>query len=371
MGEPCFSLFLRGMMNKKKWIFVGMLLIMAIFIHLFSANPFVTEHYYSTGLYPYMATFFRLITGWLPFSLGDLLYGIIVIWLLWKTVKGLKTMFNKQFTWQYLLKRLSASVIVLLIIYIAFNLLWGINYNRQGIATQLGLTMEKYSPQELKTLNSILLQKVNENKAAILKDGTIALKSNEIFKRSAAAYTEVNKKYAFLQYYSASVKTSLWGWLGNYVGFTGYYNPFTGEAQVNTLVPKFLQPYTTCHEIAHQLGYAKENEANFVGYLAATASKDTLFRYSAYVDLFLYAERNLYSIDSTAAKSLAHQLSPAVKADLKELSDFNRRHQNPVEPVIRWMYGKYLESNQQPSGVLSYDEVTGFLIAYFKKYGEL
>jgi hypothetical protein len=79
----------------------------------------------------------------------------------------------------------------------------------------------------------------------------------------------------------------LWGWLGNYVGFTGYYNPFTGEAQVNTTVPKFLQPFTASHEVAHQLGYAKEMEANFVGYLAASHSTDTLFRYSVYLDLFL------------------------------------------------------------------------------------
>jgi hypothetical protein len=76
-------------------------------------------------------------------------------------------------------------------------------------------------------------------------------------------------------------------------------------------------------------------------------------------------------VDSTTAKTLAHQLIPPVKNDLKELSDFNRRHQNPFEPVIRWMYGKYLQSNQQPSGVMSYDEVTGLLIAYYKKYGSI
>ena len=108
-----------------------------------------------------------------------------------------------------------------------------------------------------------------------------------------------------------------------------------------------------------------------MGYLAASSSKDSLFLYSVYLDLFLYADRNLYSVDSAAAKSFAHQLLPEVKTDLKEVSDFNRRHRNPVEPVIRWLYGKYLQSNQQPSGVLSYDEVTGFLIAYYKKYGTL
>ncbi len=69
----------------------------------------------------------------------------------------------------------------------------------------------------------------------------------------------------------------MYSYLGNYLGFTGYYNPFTGEAQVNTTVPLFVQPFTTCHEIGHQLGYAKENEANFAGYLAAKSSPDAGF----------------------------------------------------------------------------------------------
>ena len=359
------------MKNKKKLIFVGVLLVLVLFIRLFSSHPILTEHYYATGLYPYISTFLRWITGWVPFSLGDICYGAIVMWLLWKVARGFKVLFKKQLNWPYLLKKLSAFAIMVLIIYIVFNLFWGINYNRQGIAKELGLTMEKYSAQDLTTLNNILLQKINNSKAAVVRNGQKLLTSNEIFKQSEAAYSAVNKKYTFLHYSSPSVKTSLWGWLGNYIGFTGYYNPFTGEAQVNTTVPKFLQPYTTCHEIAHQLGYAKENEANFVGYLAATSSKDSSFLYSAYLDLFLYADKNLYSVDSSAAKLLAYQLLPSVKADLKELSDFYRKHQNPVEPVIRWMYGKYLESNQQPSGVLTYNEVTGFLIAYYKKYGKL
>jgi hypothetical protein len=359
------------MINKKKWIFVATLLLLVIFIRLFSANIIVAEQYYSTGFYPYVSSFFRWAFGWLPFSLGDVLYGLAAIWLLWKTVLGLIALYKKQLTWQFFFKKLSKTVIALLIIYVVFNVLWGINYNRKGIATQLDLKMEKYSPAELKTVCSILMQKVNENKDAIIKQGSVRLPSHEIFKRSTEAYALVSDKYPFLQYNPASVKTSLWGWLGNYIGFTGYYNPFTGEAQVNTTVPKFLQPYTTCHEIAHQLGYAKEKEANFVGYLAAAASKDSIFLYSVYLDLFLYADRNLYSIDTAAAKSLANQLLPPVKADLKELNDFYLKHQNPVEPVIRWMYGKYLQSNQQPSGVLSYDEVTGFVIAYYKKYHEL
>ena len=178
-------------------------------------------------------------------------------------------------------------------------------------------------------------------------------------------------KYPFLKYNPPSIKSSLWGWLGNYVGFLGYYNPFTGEGQVNTTVPSFVQPFTNCHEIAHQLGYAKESEANFVGYLAASNSKDPDFQYSAYLELFIYANSNLFYTDSLAAKEFGKKLLPAVKSDLKNLRQFYKRHRNPVEPIVRWVYGVYLQNNQQPSGILSYEEVTSFVIAYYKKFGKL
>ena len=366
-----FLLFLATMKRKYRPVLITALLAIALLIHFFSGDPQRVEGYYSTGIYMYISTGMRFLFGWLPFSLGDLLYGFFISWIGWRIVKGVKLLFTKRLSKPALTHFLIRIFIQALFIYIFFNLFWGINYNRKGIASQLGLQMAKYSPTELVEINGVLLKKVNESRKALLPEDSGHIRNKQIFKGALDAYKELNKQYVFLQYYPTSVKSSIWGWLGNYTGFLGYYNPFTGEAQVNTTVPKFSQPYTTCHEIAHQLGYAKENEANFVGYLAAAASRDTFFHYSVYLDLFLYADRNLFSADSAAAKSFAKQLIPEVKADLKEWSDFNDRHRNPAEPVIRWMYGKYLQSNQQPLGVLSYDEVTGFLIAYYKKYGRL
>ena len=94
----------------------------------------------------------------------------------------------------------------------------------------------------------------------------------------------------------------LTGVAGNYLGFLGYYNPFTGEAQVNTKVPAFIIPFTTCHEIAHQFGFASESEASFVGYLVIRSGNSPVFKYSAYFDLFGFANGELYSRDSVAAK---------------------------------------------------------------------
>ena len=359
------------MISKKKWLALALLFSTAIIIRFISLHPLLVENYYSTGIYPQISNVLKYIFGWLPFSIGDIIYGAIIIWLLAKISRALKKIFRKEYSQAYLKTKIYSFVITLLLIYISFNLLWGFNYNRKGITYQLGIKKEKYSTQDLILIDSMLVAKVNESKSSLVRQNKKYLTTKETFDAVAKAYSGISSKYPWLAYQPQSAKTSLWGLAGNYLGFMGYYNPFTGEAQLNTTVPKFVQPFIACHEVAHQLGYAKENEANFVGYLAASASTDTLFHYSVYLDLYMYAQHNLFMLDSVKAKYFSKQLIPSVKTDLKELKTFAEAHQSPLEPVFKWIYGKYLEKNEQPSGLLSYDEVTGFLIAYYKKFGSI
>jgi hypothetical protein len=359
------------MRGRKFGFKVSILLILAILIHLFSCNEIWVEYYYSTGIFPYISNFLKYFNSIFPFSLGDILYGIVFLWLFALLIRLFQGVYRHTIRKDDLKIFAKNSLLIILGIYIAFNLLWGINYNRKGIAYQLGFTLQKYSTNELEQLNAMLVQKVNESKLIVLKNKQ-RYTNKKIFSESGEAYKEVAKNYPFLKYnYSGSVKSSMWGWLGNYSGFLGYYNPFTGEAQVNTTIPDYIQAFTTCHEIAHQLGYAKEDEANFVGYLASVSSRDTFFRYSVYLDMLVYANRNLYAADSSAARNFAKQLLPEVRTDLMNWRKFLHEHQSPVEPIVRWIYGKYLQGNQQPAGVYSYDEVSGFLIGYYKKFGKI
>ena len=358
----------------KKGIIAAFLLLTAVFIHWYSGNENRVESGYSSHLSPWISGSLRQMLGWLPFSLGDLFYGLLVIWLVWKFFRFLVRIFKKGHVpsrKEYLISSLYKTFVFCSCMYIGFNVLWGINYNRRGIATQLGLEMTPYTQADLEKINYLLLDKVNESKKSLVRTAFQYPGNRELFKMVDQSYNELSNKFPYLQYNHVSLKSSMWGWLGNYTGFTGYYNPFTGEAQVNTTVPKFLHPFIACHEVGHQLGYAKEMEANFVGYLAASSSKDTLLHYSVYLDLFTYANRNLFVLDSVAAKNCRKALDTTVKADIKEWILFNRRHQSPVEPIIRWIYGKYLENNKQPQGLLSYDEVTAFIIAYYKKFGKI
>ena len=358
--------------NMKRQLRITLPLLAVVFlIRLAAADQLLVEKYYSNAVYPEISNLLKFSFGWLPFSLGDILYGLFGGWLLYKITRLIILLFRRKYNWQLFWKLLGKVLMLALVVYILFNGLWGLNYNRKGIAAQLGIEMAKYSKQDLITIDSLLLEKANASKQVLIRNDAGKKSTSQIFGHAKTAYQNLAVQYPFCTYKPSSVKSSAWNWLGNYAGFTGYYNPFTGEAQVNTTVPGFLQPFITCHEIAHQLGYAKENEANFVGYLAAVSATDTAFHYSVYLDLFLYAQRNLYGVDSITAKSFYKKRSPAIKADLTEWRNFNERHKSPLEPVFNWVYGKYLKNNEQPSGVLSYDEVTGFLIAYYKKFGKL
>lgn len=363
-----------AMKTGKRGKIVAGLLLVIIIIKLYVLNTERVETGYSMQFFKHFSAVLRSITGIFSFSIGDVMYAVFVVWLLFQLFrmvrflvssanKGLKRTYTKRLLYSWLVWGAS--------LYIVFNLFWGINYNRKGIASQMGLKKITYTAAELKLLNQMLLVKVNSSKQVWMQTGLAYPSDKALFAQASDAYDSLQKSYPFLNYKPVSLKTSLWGWLGNYASFTGYYNPFTGEAQVNTTVPKFLQPFTSCHEIAHQLGYAKENEANFVGYLAVKSSKKPLFEYSVYLDLFLYANRNLYETDSIAAKILKSQLSLPVKEDLKEWRKFNQHHRGFFEPMITWAYGKFLENNEQPQGILSYDAVTGFLIAYYRKFGEI
>ena len=366
---------------RRSLIFTLVLAAIAVFIHLYSINSTRVENEYAAAIYPAFSRILRYLFGWLPFSMGDILYGLVILWLICKVValfipqrgdkEKLLTKIRRKFTLHNFATKGLKGLRILLITYILFNGFWGINYNRIGIASQLHLKLDKYSLQDLKILNGLLLQKTNAAKEDLVKANISYPSNNQLFLKVQDAYQQAQKVYPFLNYQPVSLKPSLWSWVGNYMGFTGYYNPFTGEAQVNTLVPKFLQPFTSCHEVAHQLGYAKEMEANFVAYLSASASQDTLLHYSVYLDLFIYSNRNLFETDSTAAMEFRQQLIPEVITDLKEWRAFNKKYRNPIEPVFRWVYGVYLKQNQQPQGVLSYDEVTAFMIAYYKKYGKI
>ncbi|HEX4851075.1 MAG TPA: DUF3810 domain-containing protein, partial [Puia sp.] len=304
-----------------------------------------------------------------PFSVGDILYIVAAVMLVIGLVSFFKRILNKELTRAYFI-RLGSSILQLaLYVYIVFNLFWGLNYDRKGIAYQLELEVKPYTTSDLCDLVQMVVKRLNTLDSVSRIERPQLKEKSFLFASSVESYKILSDHDLIFTYPSPSVKPSIFSYLGNYLGFTGYYNPFSGEAQVNTTVPVYIQPFTTCHEIGHQLGYAKENEANFAGYLSGKSSTNMAFRYSVYFDVYLYAASQLYVRDSSLAISFRDQLRPGVRKDFRDLRQFFTMYESPLEPYIRRLYGRYLKANNQPQGLLTYDEVVAWLVAYSKRYG--
>lgn len=354
-------------MKSRGWILV---ILLSILIKWASWYPGWVERNYSLGLYPWIAKIQRVLFGWLPFSLGDLFYAFLVLVILYKSFHLSRTIYRRKMNRQYFIRGLRQVIFFFLFLYVTFNLLWGLNYNRRGIAYQLNLDVKQYSIEDLDTLTRALHTKVNYYAGMVTESKRDSIDRKRILFRGAVkAYKAASKQYSFLDYVPRSLKPSLYSYLGNYLGFQGYYNPFTGEGQVNTTVPRFLEPFVTAHEIAHQLGYARENEANFVGYIACRYYEDPSFRYSVYYDMYNYAVGEVFRRDTVLGRRFQDSLHRQVREDQEAFRDFYRRYKNPIEPIVMWGYGQFLKANNQPAGKRSYNEVVAWLIAYYKRYG--
>lgn len=354
--------------GRLHWWLAGLT---ALGIKLFSLFPDAVETYYSNGVYPWFSRVQRYLFGRLPFSIGDCLYALLILFLLYLVFQFLQRSARSGVVLQTGRQLLSPVFIFFLYVYIAFNLLWGLNYNRRGITHQLGIDGVEVKDNDIVTLMQQLAIRVNELDSLGKMYRPQLGHTKTLFGGSLQAYGRLASADGRFQYASPSLKASLFHALGNYLGYTGYYNPFTGEAQVNRAVPLFVQPFTSCHEIGHQLGYARENEANFAGYLAAKASPDPAFRYSVYFELYAYGRPYLHRIDSLLLKRLDQALRPGVKQDRVELERFYQAHQNPLERLIDRIYNQYLKANEQPEGKVTYSRVVLWLAAYHKKYGTL
>lgn len=162
-----------------------------------------------------------------------------------------------------------------------------------------------------------------------------------------------------------SVKPSLYSKLLTYMGYSGYLNPFTNEAQVNRKMIGYSVPITVCHEIAHQMGYAAEEEANYLGYLAALKTDNPYFKYSAELFALRYFLNEVAQVAPTEYESLHSQIHKGIFENYKEVRLFWQQYENKAEPVFKASYDAFLKANKQSQGINSYDLVVGLLIPHY------
>lgn len=348
------------------WIPVFLIL----WIKFLTAQPAWAEFYYARTIYPPFAVGMRYLFGWIPFSLGDLLYLLVGIRIVARLFRWIFRLKSKQLPSGWGISFFKRLVFSLLWIYSIFYGFWAINYYREGAASVVNVVVKPYTTQELTQVMDTILVRLNHEAGMVDTTHRDSVKTMSVFRKMVQeSYDQLGKKMPAFVVKGMSLKGSFFGRLGNYAGFSGYLNPFTHEAQINRTIPLFYQPAVACHEVAHQLGYSSENEANFVGYLSCKSSSSNVFRYSIYYDVFYYGLRELRRRDTALVTQYTQKLHPRVQQDRQQYRAFLKKYDSALEPVVNLFYDAYLRANEQSGGIESYDEVVGLLVAYARRYG--
>ncbi|HLS29859.1 MAG TPA: DUF3810 domain-containing protein [Flavobacteriaceae bacterium] len=332
-------------------------------IQLLANYPEWVEKYYSQSLFQKIAEVERFLFGSIPFSIGDLLYVFFGVAIIYWLLRRIKTGFKHPQQWG--LKLIAA----LSILYFCFHVLWGINYYRLPLHQSLSLQQE-YEYEELLSLTKTLIHKSNALQEHLTEDQSqpvnFSFSFQEMKKLSVQGYDLVDDKHPYLNYNFSSVKKSLLSYPLTYMGFSGYLNPLTNEAQINYKLPRFKFPTLITHEMAHQIGYAKENEANFMAALATINHPNPYFSYAGYTFALQYCIADVARHNPKDAKRLVEKINSGVRKNYQESYDFWEKYENPLEPFFKLFYGNYLKVNQQPEGMQSYHYVVGLLVNYYQ-----
>lgn len=352
--------------KKTKTIIALALPLQILLVKWMGSCPAFVEKYYSNGLYPYISRFFRILFGWIPFSIGDLLYIVLAVLAIRYIYRHRKSIMAKPIAF------FRNSTALLSIIYFLFHLLWGLNYYRLPISQKLEIDHE-YSKEELMDFIGYLTERSNYFQTKITGDSLLPVQipysRKEIFHKTEAGYKKLQALYPIFEYKNPSLKVSLFSVPLTYMGYGGYLNPFSNEAQVNGITPRFRLPTVSGHEVGHQLGYSAEDATNFIGFLVTSINDDPYFKYTAYSQTLGYCLSNLAHRDKEKSKEMAALLNPGVRSNFNQVSRFWKQYENFLEPVFKAVFDTYLKANDQEEGIESYSSAVGLLIGYHKKQG--
>lgn len=329
------------------------------------SHPEIVERYYSNGIYPVISQFFRLLFGWIPFSVGEIIYTLLIILAFRYLFKNRSKIKAAPFGF------LRNVLVVLSVFYFTFNLVWGLNYYRKPIAENFAIR-DSVRTQEVIDLAEKLILKTNRLQVKITGDSTLMVQvpygRKEIFNKTVIGYEQLQAQMHFLKYDHRSLKKSTFSTLISYLGIGGYLNPFTNEAQVNALTPVFRFPVVSGHEVGHQVGYSKENETNFIGYLVTMKNEDVYFQYSASAYALSHCLSSIRRLDEQKFHELYYKINLGVQENYRELYEFNLKYANPFEPIFKSIFDTFLKANRQQEGVKSYSKIVGLMVGYHEKY---
>ena len=324
-----------------------------VFIFLCSRIPAWAEAYVHY-CYPAIAAVLSFVTRWTPFSLLDILIIAAIVLLTGSIVM----MFMRRLSVRRWINLFLLSVLWTVI---WFYMAWGISYFRQGFHERFGVEQPK---EDRDFFEAFVVRYIDSLNVAYVAYPHFDV--GEIDRDIEALYAK-HHEVLRLPYPNGwrRTKKTLAEPLMTRTGVAGYFDPFFNEVQVNNYALPITYPYTLAHEKAHQFGISSEAECNLYATVICTLSVHPLVRYSGYLQTVSYLLGNLRKISPDRYREITERIDPHIMDDYRAIREHWQKALNPTLSAVQdKVYDAYLKTNKQQSGILSYSEMVGLLIAW-------
>ncbi len=354
---------------KNKGLFL--ILIHFSFFMVIAAKFYLSiAEYYATNIYPVFLEAISYFTSKTSVSVAEIIIIILIITILTYIVVTIGNTVKYR-TSDYVKDFFANVAVAIAGLYLLFVLFCGMNYFRYEFTFYSGLEIKDSSKEELVNLCEILIDDANEMRAELnTGEGKTALLFDHNYygtaERAKASFSKISTKYKVLEGSYATPKIVKFSKIMSYMNITGVFFPYTFEANVNVDIPPYQIPSTMMHELVHLSGFMREDEANFISYLACSSSGYSDFAYSGTMLALTHSMNALYAEDYDLFEKLYKTYSEDVKNDLEFSRNYWNKFDTKVAKVSNSINDVYLKANNQQDGVKSYGRMVDLLLAYYK-----
>ncbi len=301
------------------------------------------------------------LTSVVPFALCEILLFGLLLWFVASLIAAIVR--RRMVRW------LTGLLLLVCVLGAAFVNLWGLNYFAPKMQTRMELPIKQYTTAQLRQATEYYLQMANQTAPLVERDENGKMLPQDfsaLAEQAGEGYETLAKRFPCFDGVTVRVKPLLLGKLSVSAGSTGVFICLTGESCVSKLTYTASLPFTMCHEIGHRMAFAREDEANFAGYLACEVSSYPAFRYSGYYNAFVYCYNALNEVDATAAAEVMSACGAELAADLNAaVAHYDELHDETLSAAGDKVYDTYLKTFSVQSGVQSYGEVTDLLLTWY------
>lgn len=340
----------------------------ALVIQIISINSTKFSDAFNSTVSSFFRTLMAKITSFTPTSLAEL---VILSSPLIITAAVVVSMSKADRGKRYFIRVLIGLGAVVAFVYAMFTVNFGVGYRTTSLDKRIGLKREKVTANELYDTMCDVVNHLNElSDDIIYASGTGSVRPyshNKAVELCRQSYKALSEKYDFISVLDAPVKQIVLSEYMTYTHISGMYTFYTGEANLNTNYPYFVSVYTTAHEMAHQRGIARENEANFIAYLVCITSDDPYMQYSGYLNMYEYLASPLYSASPSLYGKAIADLDLNVRYDLHCYSEFFEKYRDNVAADVSDAVNDTYLVLQGTEGAVSYGMVVDLAVAYYKE----